>query len=276
MLRGALISDAPNVYYAGEMRYPKAGGYRAFIEPLLPGLPIHCRERAISIDLDARRVEFENGENHHFEHLVSTIPLPELIRLIRNVPAQVRDAAKQLWATSAHLVSIGLNRPDAIPHLWSYLYDPDMLPARVYSPSMKAPSNAPQECSSLQFETYSSSRQPCPAHPDALRNHCEELVGRLGFGSKEDIIFSHHKLLQYANVAYFQGMEEVRNSVREYLLNRSVQLAGRYGEWEYFWSDQSLLSGRRAADSLIQLRGGTPPDWLSSLRHLLEEARTVT
>lgn len=265
MLRGALLSGAPNVYYAGEMRYPKAGGYRGFIEPLLPGLPIHCGKRAISLDLGAGSVEFEDGDKHYFEHLVSTIPLPETIRLARNIPSHISNAATQLWASSVHLVSIGLNRPDAIPHLWSYLYDSDMLPARVYSPSMKAQSNAPTDCSSLQFETYSSPKRPCPMHPNALQEHCEELVQRLGFGSKEDTLFSHYKLLPYANVAYFRGMEDIRDGIRNYLYDHRVHLAGRYGEWEYFWSDQSLLSGRRAADKLIQLYGRTSPDWLALL-----------
>jgi UDP-galactopyranose mutase len=37
-------------------------------------------------------------------------------------------------------------------------------------------------------------------------------------------------------------------AVREYLRSRSIVTCGRFGEWEYFNMDQTILSGKRAAE----------------------------
>jgi hypothetical protein len=35
--------------------------------------------------------------------------------------------------------------------------------------------------------------------------------------------------------------------VREFLTERSIATAGRFGDWEYLWTDASFRSGERAA-----------------------------
>lgn len=46
--------------------------------------------------------------------------------------------------TSGYMVSLGFNRADVAKHLWFYIYDEDIPPSRVYSPSLKSPDNAPK------------------------------------------------------------------------------------------------------------------------------------
>ena len=60
---------------------------------------------------------------------------------------------------------------------------------------------------------------------------------------EEDIIFMHHKHLPYGNVIFDLGLEEHRDKVREYFHQHAVSTIGRFGEWDYLWSNQSFLSG---------------------------------
>ncbi len=49
-----------------------------------------------------------------------------------------------------------------------------------------------------------------------------------------------------SNTIFDNGMEQQREIVRAYLREVGIQSCGRFGEWDYFWSNQSLLSGYAA------------------------------
>ncbi len=250
VLRGAMSPDAPHSYYLGEVRYPEKGGYRAFVEPMMAECDIRCGHRAVAVDPRRRVATFANGTSVAFRRLVSTLPLPEIVPLIADVPPDVRAAAASLFATSVDLVSVGFRRPDVPKHIWFYIYDQDILAARAYSPSLKSPDNVPDGCSSLQFEIYSSRHRPQTASADELKANTVSALARLNLAAAEDIVVLHHKRLPYGNVVYDHGMEERRDLVRAWLARQGIITAGRFGEWGYLWSHQSLLSGKRAAEQL--------------------------
>lgn len=158
ILYGALSENTPNTYYASEMNYPKCGQYRSFVKNLAAKLDIKYRKNAIKITKDS--VIFDDGSEVGFSKLISTLPLNTIINLIPNVPRKVKNAAAKLQATSVATVSFGFKRSDVAKNLWFYAYDEDKLFARVYSPSLKSPSNAPKDCSSLQAEIYFSAFKP--------------------------------------------------------------------------------------------------------------------
>ena len=120
------------------------------------------------------------------------------------------------------------------------MYDEDILTARVHSPSMKSPDNAPEGCSSLQMEVY------CQKEEYTEKQLIDGTIGRLcelGIIHKEDILFTHIVFEKYANVIFTKPIYEERKAVRDYLSAAGIETIGRFGEWDYLWSDQSLLSG---------------------------------
>lgn len=250
ILRGALSERAPNTYYVSTMRYPAQGGYRAFLTPLLEKTTVKTGYRALSIDNKAGVITFANGEVCRYDAMISTIPLPSLIDLMLDVPAEIRGAAASLFATSIDLVSLGLRKPDASPSLWFYIYDEDILAARVYSPSWKSSENAPAGHTSLQFEIYSSRHWQHGLSADELIGHCIEALIRMKIATRDDVVFSHHKYLPFGNVVFDQDMECRRDLVRRWVESEGIMLAGRFGEWDYLWSNQAFMSGRRAAEKL--------------------------
>jgi UDP-galactopyranose mutase len=42
--------------------------------------------------------------------------------------------------------------------------------------------------------------------------------------------------------------------IREWLRKQDIILAGRYSEWEYYNSDHAFLAGKKAAQSVRQMR----------------------
>jgi len=251
VLHGAFTSETPNHYYANEMRYPKVGGYRAFIEPMIAHADIRCDHRATHISLKEKLVRFENGEQVPFDKLINTLPLPLLITLIDEVPDHVREAAATLFATSLDLISVGFRKPNVPPYLWFYIYDEDIVAARAYAPSIKSPDNVPPGCSSLQFEIYSSPHKPQSMSPDELKVNILAGLKKMQIVEHDDeVIFMHHKRIPYGNVVFDLGMEQRRDLVLAWLAEVGVIPAGRFGEWAYHWSNQALMSGMRAARQL--------------------------
>ncbi len=240
---GALTSETPNTYYAKEMRYPKIGGYRAFIENLIEDSEIILNYEAEDIDINKKVVKFKNGEEVEYNKLVSSIPLPELVKKTKNIPPDIYEASKTLQATSIDLISVGFNK-EIIKNLWFYIYDEDILASRAYSPSVKSPENVPFGCSSLQFEIYSRGMKSKYQESDLIENVIYALK-KMKIATKEDIVFTHHKHLKYGNVIFDLEMEEKRNLIRNYYNSKDIQTIGRFGEWDYLWSNQSLLSGMR-------------------------------
>ena len=248
---GAVSENPPNTYYVSTMRYPEKGGYRAFLDPLLETADIRCGHRAVKVDNQRREVTFSNGQMRRYDQMISTMPLPELINGMTDVPDEIRRLADTLFATSIDIVSIGFRKPDVSPSLWFYIYDTDILASRASSPSIKSPHNAPEGCSSLQFEIYSSRASGHGLGADELVEGCIEAVETMGLALRDEIVLAHHKHLPFGNVVFDIGMEERRDTVRDWVTSQGILLAGRFGEWDYLWSNQAFMSGRSAADALV-------------------------
>jgi protoporphyrinogen oxidase len=249
VLNGAFTSETPNHFYANEMRYPKKGGYRAFIEPMIEQVDIHYNCKAININLAEKKIKFSDGKKVEFDQLINTIPLPMLIEAIDNVPDEIRLAASTLFATSIDLISVGFNKPEIQKHLWFYIYDKDICAARAYSPSLKSLDNVPTGCSSLQFEIYSSRKKPQDKSPQELKANTLMALHKMKLiQSDSEVMFMHHKKLLWGNVVFDQGMEERRDKILNWLKIAGIVSAGRFGKWDYLWSNQAFMSGLRAAN----------------------------
>jgi protoporphyrinogen oxidase len=75
----------------------------------------------------------------------------------------------------------------------------------------------------------------------------EEEISRYiqhGFFDREDLLLSDIKVLKYANVVFDHEIYYNRKIVRDFLKEVGISTVGRFGEWDYFWTDQSLLSGQ--------------------------------
>ena len=240
VIQGSKTADTPVTYYAKEMRYPKTGGYKHFFSSLADGTDIRYNQKVIAIDTTQKEVKTEDGNVYQYDKLYSSIPLPEYSHLLHGIPEDVKIAISKLKCTSGYHVSIALKTKNIPSYLWWYIYDEDILAARVYSPSLKSPMNAPEGCSSLQMEVY------CKEGEYTEKQLLDGTIGKLvelGIIKQEDVLFTHVGFEKYANVIFDQNIYESREIVRSYLKSIGIEPFGRFGEWGYLWSDQALLSG---------------------------------
>jgi protoporphyrinogen oxidase len=252
VMKGCENSKTPNTYYAKEMRYPMKGGYKSFILPMTKDIDIRTNSKVLKIDLSNKTVKLTNGQLYEFDNLISSLPLTEICLLIDDVPDFVLEASKKLNYTSGYIVSLGFNKQEVGDKLWFYIYDKDILPARVYSPSMKSADNVPKGCSSIQAEIYYKNNQKLDISDSEILEQTINKFISIGLFKIEDLVVKDIRCEKYANVIFDHDIYKNREIVLDYLKQMDIISVGRFGEWEYFWSDQSLLSGRNGALKIIK------------------------
>lgn len=244
VLRGAFAEQQENFYYTKFMNYPKKGGFRSIMNECRKGLDIRLNKKAVRIDTAAKQVEFADGTVENYDNLISSLPLPEIIKMISDVPENVQNAAKQLRWTCGYQVSLGFNRPDVAKYLWFYIYDEDVPPARVYSPNLKSPDNAPDGCSSLQAEIFFANGVKVVDKNIILQKTVEKLKEICQFNDS-DVVVKDIRFEPYANIIFTPEIYESRKVVREWLQAQGIKTIGRFGEWDYLWSHQAFESGMK-------------------------------
>ncbi len=245
LLYGAFTDETPNVYYASEMRYPKKGGYYSFFANIAERAErtgnLHLNKRAVKINAENKVVSFADGSFEKYDELYASVPLPEIIEMLDNVPDKIREMTEHLEHTGVALVSIGLDRAD-FEKFWFYIYDKDIMAARAYMPSVKSPNNVPNGCSSIQFEIYFNSKAQVPHKQTAIDN-CVYALEKMGIAKKENVLFADFRIMPYGNVTMLNSTENEAEYIRDWITSSGIMPIGRFGEWKYFWSDQAFLSG---------------------------------
>ena len=250
VLRGAFEVQDKNFYYTNYMKYPKKGGFRSILDKCREELDIRFNKEVVKIDTKNKQITFKDGDKCTYTRLISTLPLPEVVNMLVDVPDEVKQAGENLMFTSGYMVSLGFNKPDIAKHLWFYIYDEDILASRVYSPSLKSPDNVPDGCSSLQAEIFfANSLAQCeerkaPLSPDEILENTISSLISMGLFKKEDILIKDIRFEKYANVIFDQNIYKNRQIVLDYLQANGIQSIGRFGKWEYYWTHQAFASGK--------------------------------
>ena len=242
ILRGAFEVQDKNFYYTSYMKYPKKGGFRSILNKCREGLNIQLNKEVIRIDPIKKEIVFQDNSQINYTRLISSIPLPEIVKLINNIPKEIIDAGENLMYTCGYMVSLGFNKPDIAKHLWFYIYDEDILASRVYSPSLKSPDNVPHGCSSLQAEIFFSNKDKIPDKEFVINNTIEKLK-KIGLFREEDIIVKDIRFEKYANVIFDKNIYKNRKVILDYLKSIGIESIGRFGKWEYMWTHQAFADG---------------------------------
>ena len=85
---------------------------------------------------------------------------------------------------------------------------------------------------------------------DTIKNDTVEQLIKIGLFNKSDICVLDARQEKYANIMFTPAIYEMRKKVRDYLSSFGIVTAGRFGEWEYRWTGDSILSGKNSVDEL--------------------------
>ena len=243
VLAGSYETQEECFYFAKKMLYPKKGGFRSILNTCRKGLDIRLNKKVVRINPIEKKVYFADGTSEEYQRLISTLPLPEIVKMLPNVPQKVLEAVEKLHWTKGYQVSLGFNCPDVAKYLWFYIYDEDVPPARVYSPNLKSPDNAPKGCSSLQAEVFYDCKTEVPEAHEVLEKTIEKLQ-QMGVFKPDDIVVKDIRFEPYAKITITPEIYKSREIVRNYLTQLNIESIGRFGKWDYKWTHQAFNDGK--------------------------------
>jgi len=253
VLRGAISPSPPQVHYITHFRYPSEGGFMCYLRKFIPMGSLKLNHELVSIDPRTRQLSFSNGLVTQYDGLVSSVPLPDLIRMIPDAPEDVRAAAGRLACSTCVLVNIGVNREDLSRAHMTYFYDQDICFTRLGFPHMLSVRNAPPGTGSIQAEVYFSDKyKPFTGSAEDWIEPVIVDLRRCGLLREEDVILSRKAmLLRYANIIFDLDRAAALETVHGYLNDLGIAFCGRYGDWGYMWTDESFKSGELAAERAL-------------------------
>lgn len=257
MIEGALRPVAKPMGPNARFGYPLKGGFQSLMNGFLPHLKdrLHLNAEVVSISPANHRVTLADGATLDYGHLISTMPLPVLLKSLRgDVPARIRQAAESLRHVSVRCVNLGIGRPNLSEKHWIY-YPEDTVFHRIFVQGNASPHCNPPGGFGLTCEITYAPNKPLPCDGDALIEQCIQDCRKVGIISAEDPIWAANQVdMPHAYVIYDHARAANVKLIRNWLAERDIILAGRYSEWEYYNSDHAFLAGKRAIETVRELQ----------------------
>jgi len=144
VIRGAVGPVGENLHYITHFRYPLTGGFGSYTNAVMSDADVRTGHTLELLDPAKKRLHFANGATADYAALISSLPIPELVRRIKDCPPEVRAAANRLVCTSVCLVDVGVEREEGFPDgHWLYFYDEDICFARASYPHLRRTTSGP-------------------------------------------------------------------------------------------------------------------------------------
>ena len=250
MIEGALRPSQKPIGPNARFGYPLRGGFQALMDGFVPMLQgdLELNSRVVEVNPSKHQLMLADGRRFGYEQLISTAPLPELVRMAgQEAPASVREAANRLRHVSVRCVNLGVSRTNITDKHWIY-YPEDTVFHRIFVQGNASPHcNAPGGFGLTCEITYAPSK-PLPCTGDELIDLCIRDCIRVGLLREDDRILARNEVdMPYAYVVYDHARAQNFRIVDEWCARHDILLAGRYSEWQYYNSDHAFIAGRNVA-----------------------------
>jgi protoporphyrinogen oxidase len=218
--------------------------------------PVQLHKDAIAIDVAAKRVDFADGTFDHYDRLVTTMPLTELVKVIVNCPFELRTAAEDLKWTEGLFVGIGVAEPCPSTKCWMYFPEANSPFYRVTYLSNYSPQVTPgPDHFSLLAEVSVSAHKP--ENPDDVIDRTIDGMIACRLLTAEQ---AEHKIVsrQLMHVPYSYpvptlGRDAALATIQPWLAAHDIYSRGRFGAWRYEIgnTDHSVMMGVEVVNRLV-------------------------
>ena len=230
--------------YNTKFYYPEIGGMQDLADLLSSKLSnLHLNHKAISININDRTINFENGRIEKYENLISTVPLNQLVKLTQN--QKMIKQADLLISTSVTVINVVIKGsvPEGVH--WIYFPDPDLSFFRISLPKNYFANSAPENEHIISVEVSSRIKI---TDTSLLEDKVIKQLQSLEIFTIEEIVFCHSYTIPDAYCIFDGKRHEIVESLTSELEAFGIISTGRYGKWEYSAMQDALIYGSELSD----------------------------
>jgi protoporphyrinogen oxidase len=248
VVRGAQGATAKAFGYNPSFLYPAAGGIdhlpRAF-EPYVKSLRL--RTRVVQLRPVAREARLSSGDVFRYSSVISTMPLPDLLAQIADLPRELAEGGRRLRHVSVLNLNLGFDRSSPSPYHWVYFPELEFPFYRVGVYSNLCAASVPPGHSAFYVEI--SHRPERKIELDGLVDRVVESLREVGLVSKDAALRETAAFdIPCAYVIHDRDRSKFLPRALEYLDRHRIHSVGRYGAWEYSAMEDALWQGWQAAE----------------------------
>lgn len=254
LIKNILLSiDAPGWINSDKYPYPIRGGSGQIWEALYHCLPkenINLDETLIEIDADNRLAKFSSGKIVHYEYMISTLPLPELLKLCSNTD----DIDFKI--TGAHFIGLGFQgkQPEMFDEkMWIYDANKDSPYFRLSFPANYSQYNVPVNTPHWSVLCEISESEKKHVNQLTLLDDVKKSLEKDFKIDMSNLVTNWHSYAKYAYAVPSHGRNNQLNKYDKWLRERNIYSRGRFGNWKYECGNQdsSFMQGVEAIDNIL-------------------------
>lgn len=233
--------------------------------------------RIVTDGTRARGIELMDGTVKEYDHVVSTMPITQLVSRLEGAGEDVKEAAKSLRFRNTILVYLRVHGRELFPDNWIYVHSPELGFGRItnfrnWSPTLYGD----EEASILALEYWCNEGDEIWGREDeSLIGLAKEEVSRAGLVKADTASEGYVHRISKCYPVYSAGYRRLLKPIEDYLGKiEGLTVIGRYGSFKYNNQDHSILMGILAADNIAL--GAENDLWAVNTDYEYQESAVIT
>ncbi len=229
-----------------QFSYPSEGGFQTIVDEYLKraislGTQVKLNECVVKIaqDNDVWHVQ-TNTQIFTTRRVISTIPLPNLIQLLPDVPQSVIDTSEELKFNSIHIVMLQFKKDRLIDQFALYIPDSEVIFHRLTRLNFLGEAyGGNSDVFNVMLEvTFRPGSYLSTLSSEDILERCLQGLEKLEIANREELLASEVRTFDHAYVIYDLNHRKNVDTLLRYVSSRGIICHGRFGKFEYQNSDQ--------------------------------------
>jgi protoporphyrinogen oxidase len=193
-----------------------------------------------------------DGEVRSYDHIISTMPLTQLIATMDDVPPSVRTTAAGLQFRNTIIVYLQVAGKNLFPDNWLYIHSSELKTGRITNFRNWVPQLCTDDNTILALEFWSNADELLWNKTDAeMIDLAKEEIRQTGLISNRNILQGAVYRVPKCYPVYQKGYREKLAMVQPWLDSiKGLYAIGRYGAFKYNNQDHSILMGIMASENI--------------------------
>lgn len=210
----------------------------------------------LRIDSAAKKVVFTSGQEEHYDVLINSSPLDQLIARMKDASPEWLRASSDLKHNGVFIVGLGMRKPAPGSKCWVYFPDDTSPFYRMTYFSNYSPNHVPDASNFYSVICESAYSEYKKEAKDQIEVRTLEGLIRsaiLDASDKNAIVSRFFFDLEYAYPIPTLGRDAALRLIQRGLEARDIFSRGRFGAWKYEIGnmDHSIMQGKEVVDRIL-------------------------